>query len=327
MAVEVAAMSTDRPMVSVVIPCFNAERWIGDTIESIYRQTWPTIELVVVNDGSTDGSLAEIERQKSPKLTIIDQDNRGQAAAFNVALKRCNGFFVQYLDADDGLAPGKIERQVQGLGDTVDAVATSSWRVISSAAALPLEDVPRGMNGANKVIAPADWLVETWHDGGGMMFPAMWLAPKRLVDRVGGWAQELTLFIDTEYFTRLVLSSSAVISCPDAQCYYRKGHQSVSGLRTPAAWKSGFRAIDLSANMLLAAETSDRTKRVASFLWQRFANSCFPYDRAMGTEAERRARALHQEQLSLPGGPVYNLIASTLGWKVARSLQVLLGRP
>src|SRR5262245_53139933 len=108
MASEIGADSMDCPMVSVLIPCFNAERWIGDTIESVYRQTWRTIELIVVNDGSTDGTLGEIERQKSSMLTVVDQSNRGQTASFNVALKRCNGFFVQYLDADDGLAPGKI---------------------------------------------------------------------------------------------------------------------------------------------------------------------------------------------------------------------------
>lgn len=314
------------PLVSVVIPCFNAERWIGDTIESVYRQSWGAIELVVVNDGSTDASLAEIERQKSPRLTVIDQKNCGQSAAFNAGLKRCNGFFVQHLDADDVLAAGKIERQVQALDGAVDAVATSSWKTLSSKAPLPLSDVAPDMNAAKTLKAPVDWLVEDWHEGGGMMFPAMWLAPKSLVDRVGGWAQELTLYVDTEYFTRVLLASRGVMVCPDALCYYRKGHQSQSGLRTPAAWKSGFLAIDLASNMLLAAETSDRTKRVASFLWQRFANACYPYDHALGNEAERRARALHHEQLSLPGGPIYNSIERILGWKVARSLQVLLGR-
>ena len=231
-------MSTDRPMVSVVIPCFNAERWIGDTIESIYRQTWRAIELVVVNDGSTDGSLAEIERQKSPMLTTIDQRNLGQSAAFNVALKRCNGFFVQFLDADDGLAPAKIERQVRALGDTVGAVATSSWR---SSRARP--GFPSKMSRGHERCEDADGT-------GGLACRNLARRGRDDVSRnvagAGAWSiawvagPKNSPCVDTEYFTRLVLSSSAVISCPDALCYYRRSHQSVSGLRTPAPGSPAF---------------------------------------------------------------------------------------
>lgn len=319
-------MPNDGPLVSVVIPCFNAERWIGDTIESVYRQTWRDIELIVVNDGSTDNSRAEIARQKSPLLTVEDQANRGQTAALNVGLAKCKGAFIQYLDADDVLAPGKIERQVRRLQDNIDCVATSSWRVLASSDGLPVEDGSANAPGAGTTTLPIDWLVENWREGGGMMFPAMWLAPANLVRCTGAWAEELNLYNDTEYFTRLVLAARGVIAVPDAVCYYRKGHPSLSGLRTPKAWRSGFKVIELCTGRLLAVEKSDRTTRVCSFLWQRFANACYPHDRALGREAERRAKSLHRDRLHLPGGPVYNLISSVLGWKVARSLQVMLGR-
>ena len=319
-------MSGSGSRVSVLIPCFNAERWIGAAIESVYRQTWDDVEIVVINDGSTDNSLAEINRQKSPRMKVLDQPNRGQTTTFNRALSECSGAFVQYLDADDALEQDKIRNQMIRLEHNPDCVATSSWRVISSSSAVDFVDPAPVKAGPFGERVPIDWLVENWWDGGGMMYPAMWLIPMDIVRRAGAWLEDITLMNDTEYFTRVVLTARAVLLCPESLCYYRKGHPSLSGVKTPRAWRSYFDVVELCVDRLLAVESSDRTRRVASFLWQRFANSCYPYQRALGSEGQRRAELLHTDRLSLPGGRYYNLISAILGWKIARSLQVLSGR-
>lgn len=318
-------MGAHEPLVSVIIPCFNAERWIGAAIESVHAQTWPSVELVIVNDGSTDNSLDEIHRLKTAATIIVDQRNCGQTAALNAGLSRCSGGFIQYMDADDALAPAKIERQMRRLREAGEAVAAARWEVLPTAAAVPASDPP-ACDAATMSTVPEDWLVDNWRDGGGMMFPAMWLAPRSVVERAGPWCEDLTLGNDTEYFTRLVLAAEAIIECPDAVCYYRKGHTSMSGLKTDAAWRSAFRSIEQCTGRLLEAENSDRTCRAASFVWQRFANACYPYARALGTEAERRAKVLHGDRLHLSGGAAYNFVTAVFGWKAARSLQVMLGR-
>ncbi|MFZ5783669.1 MAG: glycosyltransferase family 2 protein [Pseudomonadota bacterium] len=318
-------MRPDQPLVSVVIPCFNAERWIGAAIESVRAQTWPSVELVIVNDGSTDNSLDEIHRVKTARTIVVDQRNRGQTAALNAGLSRCSGRFIQYMDADDALAPAKIERQMNRLREAGQAVATARWEVLPTAATVPAGDPP-ACDAATDAAAPQDWLVDNWRDGGGMMFPAMWLAPRSVVDRAGPWSEDLTLGNDTEYFTRLVLAADAIIQCPDAVCYYRKGHTSMSGLKTDAAWRSAFRSIERSTGRLLQVENSDRTRRATSFVWQRFANACYPYARTLGIEAERRAKDLHGDRLRLSGGAAYNFVTAVFGWKAARALQVMLGR-
>jgi glycosyltransferase involved in cell wall biosynthesis len=319
-------MSAAGPRVSVVIPCFNGGRWIGEAIESVYRQTWTNLELVVVNDGSTDNSLQEIMRHKSASMTVIDQENRGQTASLNRGLSHCTGTIVQYLDADDALAPNKIMSQVIHLKDNPDCVAAATWRVTSTAA--PVDFADPSVDDGRPMIesSPVDWLVNNWGDGGGMMYPAMWLTPMEIVKRVGPWREDLTLMNDTEYFTRIVLASRGVVHCPESISYYRKGHVSMSSTKTARAWRSYFEATELCSERLLAAESSDRTRRVASFLWQRLAQGCYPYERKLGSEALRRANLLHADRLRLTGGLVYNLLSSTLGWKVARTLQVLSGR-
>lgn len=319
-------MTDARPLVSVVIPCFNAEKWIGDALESVHRQSWDNMEIVVVNDGSTDNSLAEINRHKSSRMMVIDQVNRGQTAALNRGLSECTGTYIQYLDADDALERDKIRIQVDRLRADPDCVASSSWRAISSTAAVDFVDHGTPVPGPVGERAPIDWLVENWWEGGGMMYPAMWLVPIGIVRRAGPWREDLTLMNDTEYFTRIVLASRAVLLCPNSLSYYRRGHPSMSSIKTARAWRSHFEVVELCTSRLLAAESSDRTRRVASFLWQRFARSCYPYQRALASEAQRRAEALHDARLHMPAGRLYNLVSEVFGWKAARSLQVLSGR-
>ena len=98
--------------VSVLVPAYNAERWIGSALESALNQSWPKIEIIVVDDGSRDGTLSVAKRYENKRVKIIKQENRGAAAARNRALLEAQGDFIQYLDADDLLSPEKVEEQV-----------------------------------------------------------------------------------------------------------------------------------------------------------------------------------------------------------------------
>ena len=90
------------PLVSVLIPCYNAGRWVAQALDSVLAQTWPALEIIVVNDGSTDNSREVLRAYEPRNVKVIDQDNRGQTAALNRALAAASGAFVQYLDAARG---------------------------------------------------------------------------------------------------------------------------------------------------------------------------------------------------------------------------------
>src|SRR4051794_702418 len=100
----------DCPLISVLIPCFNAESVIGETLDSILRQSWPRIEVIVVDDGSQDGSISVMER--FPHVKLYRQKKAGAGAARNCAYSHSTGGFIQFIDADDLIEPEKIERQM-----------------------------------------------------------------------------------------------------------------------------------------------------------------------------------------------------------------------
>ena len=100
------------PLISILIPAYNADVWIADSIRSALDQTWKRKEIIVVNDGSTDRTLAVARRFESKSVHVVNQENQGAAATRNNALQLSQGDYIQYLDADDILAPDKIERQI-----------------------------------------------------------------------------------------------------------------------------------------------------------------------------------------------------------------------
>lgn len=107
---------TKKYLVSIVIPCFNAERFISEAIESCLNQTYKNIEIIVVNDGSTDSSY-KIINSYGDKIVKIEQENKGGSAARNTGLNIAKGDFVLFLDADDFLEHRGIERHMIHMPD------------------------------------------------------------------------------------------------------------------------------------------------------------------------------------------------------------------
>src|SRR5829696_2931566 len=102
------------PLVSVVVPCYNQARFLGEAIESVLAQSHPLFEVVVVDDGSTDDTSEVAARY--PGVRLVRQENRGLSGARNAGLARSRGEYVVFLDADDRLLPGALEAGVERLG-------------------------------------------------------------------------------------------------------------------------------------------------------------------------------------------------------------------
>jgi glycosyltransferase involved in cell wall biosynthesis len=120
-------MST--PLVSVVVPACNVEATISETIESIRNQTWRDFELIVIDDGSTDGTVRCLQTVHDRRLRVLSYPNGGLATARNRGIAASRGEFVTFIDGDDLWTPDKLERQVEVLRRQPEAALAYSWTV------------------------------------------------------------------------------------------------------------------------------------------------------------------------------------------------------
>ena len=110
----IGQFASDKPLVSVIVPAYNAKTYIAHTLNSVISQTYKNIEVIVVDDGSCDGTAQIVETiaQRDARITLLHQSNSGVAAARNLAIQKSRGEYIAPIDADDIWYPQKIEKQV-----------------------------------------------------------------------------------------------------------------------------------------------------------------------------------------------------------------------
>lgn len=314
-----------EPLVSILIPCFNAAPFIAETLESALAQTWRHTEIIVVDDGSTDRS-PEIAREFAPRgVRVFSQANAGAAAARNRARRESRGDFLQYLDADDLISPAKIERQLALLaGRPPDTLATCAWgrfRCDRRDAAFVDMAVFRDLT-------PVEFLA-LGGDTGAMMHPSAWLVPRGVAERAGPWDESLSLNDDGEYFCRVALASAGLAFCadPEARSYYRSGMAgSLSQRRTQRARRSQFDSLVAITRALRAAEDSPRTRRAAAGYWRRFVHDFYPWPADLIAQATAEVARAGESLGRPPMGPKTAALARVLGWKAVWRLKDLISR-
>ncbi len=310
-------------LVSILIPIYNAEAWITETLESVLSQTWQHKEIILVDDGSTDNSLIIAKSFESPVVKVLGQENQGASAARNRALREAQGDFIQYLDADDLLAPDKIERQIQLLSArNADCVAAGEWTRFYNS---PTEAIFLPEPVWND-LSPVDWLICSW-EGGGMIPLHAWLVPRQIAEKAGSWNEGLSLNDDGEYFCRVLLASRGVTFCRGAKAFYRSGILgSLSGSRSHIAWNSYFHSLELCMNHLLAREDSLRTRHACATFFQRFIYEVYPDVPELWKNAEAKVQQLGGSDLKPFGGPMFKLLSHIVGWEQAKRIQKFVYR-
>ncbi|MEC4990605.1 MAG: glycosyltransferase [Oscillatoria sp. PMC 1068.18] len=114
-------------LISVIIPTYNAEKTIEETIQSVLSQTFTDLELIVINDGSTDSTLEVINRLEDSRLKVFSYPNAGGNVSRNRGLAKASGEYISFIDADDLWTPDKLEKQLQALKENPQAGVAYSW--------------------------------------------------------------------------------------------------------------------------------------------------------------------------------------------------------
>ena len=115
------------PLISIIVPAYNAEATLLETIDSIRHQTFSDFELIVIDDGSTDQTLAHVQSVRDPRVRIFTYPNQGLAASRNRGIEWSAGEFISFIDADDMWTPDKLELQLDALRRRPGAALAYSW--------------------------------------------------------------------------------------------------------------------------------------------------------------------------------------------------------
>lgn len=312
-------------LVSIIIPVYNTEEYIAQAIQTAIDQTWPNTEIIVVNDGSTDRSLAIVQSFKNFAITVISKSNAGAAAARNTGLKQAKGQYIQFLDADDLLSPDKISSQMEVLNGSDDYLAvcnTIHFKDGDDHLSLPItkEWFSKESDG------PVDFLIKLYADNnimpgyGGMIQPNAWLTPRKLIDKAGLWHNSLTLDDDGEFFCRTVLASKGIKFSGSGINYYRKygTRASLSAQKSKGAMQSMLMATQLKYSHLKQRSNSNLIDQFFARQFWELGVAAYPRYKDVSAEAINKAKALGYRGLKYSTNKLTAILGKFIGWKILR---------
>lgn len=307
--------------ISIIIPAWNAERYIAETLDSLLLQSFCDFEVIVVDDGSTDETVAVVNAIQDSRIRLFTQTNSGQSAASNFGCRQARGRFLKFLDADDLLNPEHLEAQFKAVTNYPGHLASCNWGYFRDD---PRTVVARKEHVQRDYSSGLEWLVDCLTVDEGMMGAWLWLIPRDVWNRCGGWCEELSLNNDFDLSIRLLLNSAGVRYAPDALYCYRKGViGSLSGVYSRRGLQSALRTTQLGTASLLNAEDSPRIRKICADRFQDWLFQFYPQHADLVAAAEAAIAELGGSD-KLPGGGLgQKLLTPILGWKAVRRLQVL----
>jgi glycosyltransferase involved in cell wall biosynthesis len=304
-----------EPLVSILIPCFNSERWVGGAIESALTQTWPAKEVIVIDDGSTDRSLKIIRRFEG-HIRWESGSNRGGNAARNRLLELARGDWLQYLDADDYLLPDKITKQVQFLIKHPDAeivfgpVTLEHW----SERKIRLEPLPIPELHDLWVLLARWWLPQTG--------APLWR--KQAIVDVGGWKSGQPCCQEHELYLRLLIAGKRFEYCSTNGAIYRQwGNVTICKKNPREVHRRRLEIVQLAQEHLQEKNqlTSERLTAINQGRFE-IARAVWQYEAAFATDI---MRAVQKDQpLFIPCGTAaparYRLMYRSFGFAQAERI-------
>lgn len=224
---------SDAP-VSVVMPCFNAARYISEAAASVLGQTHGVVDLVIVDDGSTDSTstvLANLVASAPGRVTVLHTSRVGPYPARNLGLRHVRGRFVAFLDADDWWAPSALEKLLAALDSSGADLAYCGWQNVGEGIEAP-PYVPPAYEAGDPVahfLRSCPWPIHAA------------LVRRDLVDRLGGFAERRFASMDYDFWLRLLGHTRRIVRVPEVLAFYR-WHD--AGQISSVKWRQVLDALD-----------------------------------------------------------------------------------
>ncbi|QNA45005.1 glycosyltransferase [Lacibacter sediminis] len=302
------------------------------TMQSVLAQTHQSIEIILVDDGSTDNSYLLAKQYESNGVQVMQQKNAGAAVARNTGLAVATGDYIQFLDAGDVLDKAKIAAQVSALQNQRDKVAVCNYKQFTTEVELTDRVYPDQSAFIYSSDDPQDFLIDLWGGKGNLNFiqTNCWLAAKQLIEKAGGWRAYRCPDDDGEFFARLLLASEGVVYVPGVYNYYHiepGAANQLSQSKNKKYLQNTLLTIDLKHQYLIKKGKHPLINKAIAAQYLRFAVDQFPAQKNLSAIAYKRYQSLGENvQLPVLGGRMIELIKNIFGWRVARLTRYYLRR-
>ncbi|MBS9525597.1 glycosyltransferase family 2 protein [Litoribacter alkaliphilus] len=250
------------PLVSVIIPVFNKKDFVEEAVNSVLNQTYDNLEILLIDDGSIDGStkiLKNLALRYPSKIKLIQQTNKGACHARNIGIQESKGDYIQFLDSDDVLDTQKIKSQVEKLNwQPKDVIIFGRWEYFDHQIGdLAAEESPF----YREYPKPFELLVELWTSQQ-MIASFSWLVPREILIKSGKWDESLCLNQDGDFFSRVILASGLLKYDKSAKGYYRKPKKNnISIRKDQEASKSLYKTFENYQNNIFKVDQGKKVKR------------------------------------------------------------------
>ena len=206
----------DPALISVVMPCYNAAPYVEEAIECVLQQSYRNVELIIVDDGSSDASMQIVTRVAAGnpgRITVLHQTNSGPYTARNHGLSHARGNFVAFLDADDYWHPDALNQLHAAMTGTLADVAYCGWQNVGEAAANTHPYIPPDYVASD---ATALFLQSCPWPINGV------LVRRQLIDALRGFSERLPTAMDYDMWLRMLALQPTVVRVPEVLAFYRR---------------------------------------------------------------------------------------------------------
>ncbi len=284
----------NNPLVSVLIPLYNAENYLSKSLDSIVNQIYKNLEVIIVNDGSTDNSLTVANRyaKKYSYIKVYSQNNSGAASARNKAFGHSEGDYIQYFDADDIMHQNKISSQIEVLKEynfDPHVVASGKWVRFNNV----IENVVFCSQVTYKSYEDTLlFLKEAWGNFH-YIIGQSWLISRKINEKIGKWDERITVSDDSVFFGKVAYQAKKIVYVSESKVYWRQDNiDSLSKNVSKEGMKSHLLACDNYMYIVKEDLNYPGLKYALAMQYSKFIYRAYPMYMDLVKKAEDRIKEL-----------------------------------
>ncbi|MXV52822.1 glycosyltransferase [Pedobacter sp. HMF7647] len=317
------SLTCEENSVSICIPCYNASSYIETTLDSLLNQSHSNIEIIIVDDSSTDDSWEKISKFKDSRLKIFKALRKGASAARNQAYQESSGKYIVFFDADDYVQPDFIQSQVNMISGSTDDVVVSSWgRFYNN----KIESFTKDQFIIKENLTFYQWIADYWMFSRHMTPPGRVFVPRKLIASAGLWNEDLTLNDDFDFYCRIFADAGHILYNDKATFFYRSG---IGGLSSRIiGWqyqRSNLSSLISGIDQALKLFPEDqKVKLSCANMLQNFIYENYPANSDLINIASEKINKLTKPTIGFQAGGITKKMVRLLGWKLTKQIKNII---